>query len=86
MELKGKEYIEPTPAKPLAFPEAEVKAKIKNLVPETGKRSYKEIIEVILNGYIAQGKHFNSDDVLKCIKEIDAEWHPIINELRTVEE
>ena len=76
MELKGKKYVEPEQVKPILFPESDVKARIKALVPEEGKKSYKEIIDIVLNEYLVQGKHFNADDILRCIKEVDAEWHP----------
>lgn len=74
--LKGKKYVEPTVVK-IQFPEAEVKASIKALVPENGKKDYQEIAKTVEQEFIAKGVHLQSDELSRCIKEVDAEWHPV---------
>lgn len=80
MYLKGIKYVEQQPSSVFIFPEADVKARVKILVPETGIKSYKEVIDIIEKEYLAKGIHLKSDDTLRCIKEVDAEWHPKYSE------
>ena len=77
MYLFGKKYKE-SPKTEIQLPsEDEIKQKIKALVPEDGKKLYKEIADTIEQEYVAQGKHLQSDLILKCIKEVETEWHPV---------
>ena len=74
MYLKGKKFAEEANFQDV-FPKAEVKARIKQLVPETGRKLYKEIIDIIEQEYVAQNIHLKTGEILVCIKEIDEEWH-----------
>jgi len=81
MELKGKKYIESIATTKLVFPKAEAKSLIKAFVKEDEAKSYKEIGKHILEHYYGESKHFNIDEVISAIKEVDAEWHPPIVEI-----
>jgi len=76
MKLKGKKYKEPEDKTQLTFPKEEVKTLIKEFVPEDGIKGYGEIVKHVLEHYYSENKHFKSDDVVKVIKEVEAEWHP----------
>jgi len=82
MYLKGTKYIEEVEEVSVkdAFPVAEVKAKIKALVPENGKKLYKEIVDAIEQDFVAQNIHLKTDEILNCIKEVDIEWNPKIKD------
>ena len=77
MYLKGTKYTEEAEkvAVKAAFPVVEVKAKIKALVPENGKKLYKEIVDAIEQDFVARNIHLKTDEILNCVKEIDEEWH-----------
>jgi len=83
MYLKAQDYVEEVKTKSTLSKSKkdEIKDKIKALIPSKGKKLYKEVIDEIEAEYIAEGKHIQNDAILELVKEVDAEWHPEIEEV-----
>jgi hypothetical protein len=82
MFLKSQDYVEAEPVK-VELTKTEktaLKKRIKELVPEQGEVLYKEIFDTIEQEYVKEGKHLMADDVIPLIKEVDVEWHPVVEE------
>lgn len=84
MFLKGKNYIEPEKDSNVvtAQKKTAIKNKIKALVKDDEKKLYKEIINAIEQEYLESDEHLHSDVILECVKAVDLEWHPIIEEIK----
>jgi CO dehydrogenase/acetyl-CoA synthase epsilon subunit len=53
----------------------QIKADIKGFVNKP--KLYKEVIEHIQEGLLAEGKHVRDDEILTLVKEIAEEWKPV---------
>lgn len=80
MYLKAQDYVEEVEEKSTlsAQKKKAIKDKIKGLVPSKSKMLYKEVVDAIEDEYIEKGEHLKNDDILELVKEVDVEWHPVL--------
>lgn len=79
MKLIPQGWVTPVPSPRPILDKATVKADIRALV--TKPMEYEDIIDTIQKDFLARVRHIDDAEISECIREVDLEWHPVVEEL-----